>query len=244
MGRDALPPGLAHRPCVRCQPQDDPRAVLRRLGLVQPRPALFVSGGARQIAPEHEALASGLLHGVARAAAALDLVLVSGGTNCGVMALLGTACADLPQPPPLIGVLPSGMLAQRGPAILEPHHSHFLLVEGEDWGTESGWLSRLTVALTGGQHPCLGLLINGGRVARRDLTAALEQGLSVWVLQGSGRLADELARARQGATVSDPQLHQLAQAPALKIIRASIGAAALEQRLRSYFSSQQVGGSG
>ena len=140
-------------------------ALLRRLGFVHPRPALFVSGGARRIAPEHEALAAAWLPGVARAAATLGLALVSGGTNSGVMALLGAACAELPQPPPLIGVLPSGMLARRGAAILERHHSHFTLVEGGEWGAESGWLSRLAVALTGGQHPCLGLLINGGRVA-------------------------------------------------------------------------------
>ena len=216
----------------------DPRAILRRLGLLHPRPALFVSGGARQLTAEHEALARELQRGVARAAAALGLALVDGGTDSGVMALLGAARAELDANFPLIGVLPSGMLAQRGPAILERQHSHFLLVEGEDWGAESGWLSRLAFALTGGKHPCLGLLINGGRVARRDITAALGQGIPLWVLKGSGRLADELARAREDDTHEDAQLLDLTRSPSLEIIPASIGAAALEQHIRSYFLGQ------
>ena len=210
-------------------------AVLRRLGFVHPRPALFVSGGARRIAPEHEARAAAWLPGVARAAATLGLALVSGGTNSGVMARLGAACAALPQSPPLIGVLPSGMLTRRGAAILERHHSHFALVEGGEWGAESGWLSRLAVALTGGQHPCLGLLINGGRVSRRDLSAALGQGLPVWALQGSGRLADELARARQEDAHEDRQILELARSPSLEIISTEGGDAAVERRILSHY---------
>ena len=209
-------------------------AILRRLGFAPPRPALFLSGGARRIAPEHAALVAEWLPGVAQAAGPLGLTIISGGTNSGVMALLGEACAAIPQPPPLIGVLPGGVLARRGAAILERHHSHFLLVEGEDWGAESGWLSRLAVALTGGQRPCLGLLINGGRIARRDLTAAQEQGLTVWALQGSGRLADELARARQADHHEDAQILELSRSPSLEIIPES-GAAALERRLLAHF---------
>ena len=145
MESDSLPPEFAHVPFVLSKLQDDPQMILRRLGFAHPRPALFVSGGARQLAAEHEELAAELLRGVARAAAALGLALVTGGTNSGVMALLGAACAALPQPPSLIGVLPSGMLAQRGAAILEQNHTHFLLVEGEQWGAESGWLARLAL---------------------------------------------------------------------------------------------------
>lgn len=209
-------------------------AVLRRLGFIHPRPALFVSGGARQLAAKYQALAAELLPGVAQAAGLLGMTLVSGGTDSGVMALLGVACAELAQPPPLIGVLPSGMLARRGAAVLERHHSHFLLVEGEEWGAESGWLSRLAAALTRGQHPCLGLLINGGRIARRDLSAALEQGLPVWALQGSGRLADELARARQENAHEDAQILELARSPSLEIIPVG-GAADVERRLLTHY---------
>ena len=208
--------------------------------------ALFVSGGARQLAAEHEELAAELLRGVARAAAALGLALVTGGTNSGVMALLGAACAALPQPPSLIGVLPSGMLAQRGAAILEQNHTHFLLVEGEQWGAESGWLTRLALALTGGQHPCLGLLINGGRVARRDITVALGQGIPLWALKGSGRLADALAEARAGETAGDADmqdatLRELALSPSLEIVDGTAGAALLERQIRAYFTSQAGG---
>ena len=220
--------------------------ILRRLGFAHPRPALFVSGGARQLAAEHEELAAELLRGVARAAAALGLALVTGGTNSGVMALLGAACAALPQPPSLIGVLPSGMLAQRGAAILEQNHTHFLLVEGEQWGAESGWLARLALVLAGGQHPCLGLLINGGRVARCDITVALGQGIPLWALKGSGRLADALAEARAGETAGDADmqdatLRELALSPSLEIVDGTAGAALLERQIRVYFTSQAGG---
>ena len=226
-------------PFVCCRPQEDPQLVLRRLGLDHPRPALFVSGGARQITREHQDLAAELLRGVARAASRLGMTLVSGGTNSGVMALLGQACASIPQPPPLVGVLPSGIVARRSAAILEQNHSHFLFVEGGDWGVESGWLSGLAAALTKGQHPCLGLLINGGRIARRDLSIALEQGLSVWVMKGSGRLADALSQQRQGSAASDPQLRLLAAAANLAFLPATLSAQDFEYRIRSHFMVQE-----
>ena len=232
-------------PLVRCEPASDPRPLLRRLGLTHPRPALFVSGGARQLMAEHEALARELQRGVARAAAALGLALVDGGTDSGVMALLGAARAELGADFPLIGVLPSGILARRGAAILDRQHSHFLLVEGNEWGVESGWLSRLALALTGGQHPCLGLLINGGRVARRDITVALGQGIPLWALKGSGRLADALAEARAGETAGDADmqdatLRELALSSSLEIVDGTVGAAALEQHIRSHFTGRAV----
>ena len=235
MEEDGQLPDTIAVPFVRCRPQEDAQVVLCRLGLGHPRPALFLSGGARKIAPEHRALATECLRGVAQAATRLGMALVSGGTNCGVMASLGEACASLPQPPPLIGVLPSGIVARRGAAILERHHSHFLFVEGGDWGVESGWLSRLAAALTKGQHPCLGLLINGGRIARRDLSAALEQGLTVWAMEGSGRLADGLAQHRQGSAAPDPQLQALAAAANLSFLPATLRARAMEQRILKHF---------
>ncbi len=235
MGGDDEPKARVLASFAHCAPGGAVGRVLDELGLTPPRPALFVSGGALQLAKEYEELVCDLLRGIARVAAVLELCLVDGGTSSGVMALLGQARAEMGATFPLIGVLPEGILQRRGEGILDGNHSHFLLVDGEDWGAESGWLSRLVRALGAGRHPPLGLLLNGGRIAQRDIRAALAEGLPIWSLAGTGRLADALAIARATGE-GEPELRELALSPALKSLDGLAGGAMLERKLLQYFA--------
>ncbi|HVL27495.1 MAG TPA: hypothetical protein VM390_05065, partial [Acidimicrobiales bacterium] len=73
--------------------------------------------------------------------------VVTGATDAGIFSLLGRAAtAAGAVPAPWIGVAPLGLVTwpgrPPGPADLdreplEPHHSHFVLVEGEGWGDET-----------------------------------------------------------------------------------------------------------
>jgi len=97
-----------------------------------------------------------------------------------------------------IGVLPAH--AEAGPNgifaedVLEPHHSRFVLVEGYIWGDEVETMYTLADYLSA-KAPSVTLLINGGAVSLHEIEWNVRQGREVIVLAGSGRLADEIAKA-------------------------------------------------
>ena len=82
-------------------------------------------------------------------------------------------------------------------AVLEPHHTHFLIVPGDHWGAESPWIARTATALAG-TAPSITVLINGGEIAYSDVERSLHVGRRVVVIAGSGRTADVIAQALAG----------------------------------------------
>ncbi len=80
---------------------------------------------------------------------------------------------------------------RRGP--LDPHHTHFILTTGDQFGDESPYIVRAATLLAG-RYPAATILINGGKIARLDIALSLEAGRPVIALAGTGRYADELAR--------------------------------------------------
>jgi len=140
---------------------------------------------------------------------------VDGGTDSGVMWLLGQARAEAGATFPLIGVaatdtvtLPAeAAIPQAAP--LEPHHTHFILVPGSAWGDEAPWLARVASMLADGVSS-MTLLVNGGDIAWQDVSESVAAGRPVLVIAGSGRTADTLADAlRREAT--DERAAELAQ---------------------------------
>lgn len=150
---------------------------------------------------------------VARAAQQATAVLVDGGTQAGVMALLGEAVAALGYATPLVGVAPAALVSyppapEPATAVaLEPHHSHFVLTPGAKWGDETSTLFGVVRALRGPAQqarPAALLLVGGGAVAHTELLAAVRLGLPIVVLAGTGGLADELAAAWPTRSVAGP----------------------------------------
>lgn len=90
--------------------------------------------------------------GIARAALEADAIILDGGTQSGVMTLMGAGVADRGSKTTLLGVAPTGKVTYPGSTAttgvqLEPNHSHFVLVEGSDWGSETATLFKLAGAL-------------------------------------------------------------------------------------------------
>lgn len=191
----------------------------RQLGLPDYDAVLAVIGSAGSLDPQLlPRLAQLFGRGVARAAQQARAVLVDGGTQAGVMALLGEAVAGLGGHTPLVGVAPASLVSypQRpaGEAALEPHHSHFVLTPGLRWGDETKTLFGLVQALaTQGQpRPAAVLLVGGGQIARTEVLQAVRLGLPLMVLTGSGGLADELAAVwptRAEASTDDPLMAEV-----------------------------------
>ena len=194
-------PGRAARAVVVRAVGDLP-AALAALGLPAGRPAVVVVGGAAGLAAADRAPIRRLCaEAILPAAAAAGAAIVDGGTNAGVMQLVGQAHAAVPGAPPLVGVAALGAIGAPDGAAgsvaavrarLEPHHTHFVLVPGAAWGDESPWLAAVAGTLAG-TAPSLTILMNGGAIARADVRHSVEAGRPVAILQGSGRMADELA---------------------------------------------------
>jgi len=141
--------------------------------------------------------------GLAPLADALGACVIDGGTDAGVMALIGQARAKLGASFPLIGVTATGTVkpddSAEGRATassLEPNHSHLVLVPGARWGDESQWLADVA-SWVADDAPSVTVVINGGEVTFGDADLSVSAGRPVLVVSGSGRAADEMAAALQ-----------------------------------------------
>jgi hypothetical protein len=180
-----------------------------------PAPVLVVVGGASKMDPEDIERVRGLFTDVlAPLAERLGATVVDGGTDAGVMHLTGTARSAGSHSFPLVGVVVD-VLADYGGEVaadahaLEPHHTHFVLVPGSEWGQEAGWLARVASAIAAGRRSAT-VLANGGEISWSDVRLSLDAGRPVVALGGSGRTADALAAAVEDNGPSDARARELA----------------------------------
>lgn len=205
----AFPDGSEAR-AVRVYDPEYLSGVLRVLGLQRPRPVIVLVGGAGGLDDSSlDRLRSLFAAGLAPLAGDLDAYVVDGGTDAGVMRLMGEARVEAGSAFPLVGVaatgtvtLPGESLPRPGAACLEPRHSHFVLVPGSEWGDESPWLARVASTLAG-QSPSITVLVNGGETARKDASFSVASGRPVVSVAGSGRAADALADAVRDGTIEE-----------------------------------------
>jgi len=176
--------------------------IVKALEVKLPKPVILIIGGADSV---DEKVSSKLIQlfgrGIARAAAGLNAVIIDGGTEAGVMKMMGQGVADRGFKSTLIGVAPLGLVSYPGSAgvgktPLDPNHSHFVLVEGKEWGSETGVIYKLVSALAL-KGPKVVLLAGGGAVSKEESLLAVRQNLPLIVIEGSGGLADEIAKAWQ-----------------------------------------------
>jgi SLOG in TRPM, prokaryote len=194
----------------------DLAAAVGELGLDGGRQVLVVVGGASGLdEPGKERLRSLFSQVLVPVARAWDAVVVDGGTDSGVMQLLGQALRTERASFPLVGVavekkviLPGGASGSGGRRGLERHHTHFVLVPGSSWGDESPWLARVATEIAAGAFSVT-VLINGGEISFQDVANSVAAGRPVLVIKGTGRAADRIAAALDGDR-SDAEAAQLA----------------------------------
>jgi SLOG in TRPM, prokaryote/SMODS and SLOG-associating 2TM effector domain 1/Protein of unknown function (DUF4231) len=182
-------------------------AIIAALGLKPYKAVILILGGAstldEQLIPRLTQLFG---RGIARAATATAAVIIDGGTQSGVMALIGEGVAGRGYQSPLVGVAPAALVAwPDGPTTgvpLEPHHSHFVLVEGNAWGNETATMYELTRVLTA-TAPGVAIIAGGGAVTRDEALRAVRHNLPLIIIEGSGGVADEIADWKKQATPPD-----------------------------------------
>jgi hypothetical protein len=225
---------------------------LELMGLVV-RPALVIIGGAALMTPESlKQLQTVFDQVLAPLAQDLGLTVLDGGTDAGVIHMMGKARENIGGSFPLIGVVPQGKtrLPSDHPPVsddsrhdLEPNHTNFFLIPGDKWGSESPWLAEFASRISG-DHPSLTVLINGGQVALTDLKENLATDRPVVALSGSGRLADTIAAAMVGTQAEtdspiDPHILELTQryqpSGKLGLIDMAMPTEQMRDRLQQYF---------
>jgi hypothetical protein len=167
---------------------EDVESALARLGLDPPRPVLVLVGGAAGLEGDaSERLRPLFQEALAPFAEETGAVVIDGGTNSGVMRLMGEARGSFP----LLGVVVERFARGEDGAELDPNHTHFLLVEGERWGDESPLIAAAAEALAAGA-PQATVVVEGGEIARSDAAESVAAGRPVVTVRGSGRTADAL----------------------------------------------------
>ena len=184
-------------------------------------------------------LATLFADGVAPVAAELGALIIDGGTQSGVMAMMGEAVARHPGKCQLLGIAPKGKITNpeiaggseiSDGAALEPNHSHFVLVESDEWGGETAKMLELARAFNA---PIVAILVNGGAIAADEALQSVRNGWPLLVIEGSGRFADELSAAiRDGQFAKSVEVSEIARSGRVTLFHVDDAAEKLRDELR------------
>jgi hypothetical protein len=188
--------------------------LVHTLGLPRPGALMMIAGGA-SIMEKHTSfeLAPLFTDSIAHVAASLDALIIDGGTQAGVMALIGLGVAQQQHKPTLLGVAPAGLVTYPGKSTdktsseavsLDPNHSHFVLVDTDEWGGETETMYELAQVLSQ-NSPSIAMLINGGGIAKSEVLHNVRQRRPIIIFEGSGRLADEIASMVRNKRIPPPE---------------------------------------
>lgn len=227
--------------------------LIAALEIKKPATVFLLIGGADHLDPSLNHKIERLLdEGLALAAADATALIVDGGTQAGVMELMGKAVALRGRVTPLLGVAPEGKVTYPGGpeegsiedgAALDPNHSHFVLVEGSDWAAGTEVMFQLVTELAS-EANVVAILVNGGDETKNEVVRAAKAGWPVIAIQGSGRLADDVASHIAFAEQGDFELFSLEEDPqSFRKVVSRLAESALAEawnRFRQYDSASDV----
>src|SRR5712692_5687284 len=164
---------------VKAAPATPAANLIAALEIKKPATVLLLIGGADDLDPALNAQIEHLLeHGLALAAADTNALIIDGGTRAGVMERIGKVIARSGRVTPLLGIAPAGKVTYPGGpdegsipdgAALDSNHSHFVLVEGDEWSSSTEIMFKLVAELAK-QSRVVTVLINGGEEARDEVS--------------------------------------------------------------------------
>ena len=219
--------------------RDASAKIIDALGIRSPRAVIVLFGGAAGLDHSCKAqLATLFAEGVAPVAAELGALIIDGGTQSGIMAIMGEAVAQSHAMVELLGIAPKGKITNpeiagaskiSGGAPLEPNHSHFVLVESNEWGGETPKMLELARAFN---VPIVAILVNGGAVAVDEALQSVRNGWPLLVVEGSGRFADELSAAvRDGKSAKSAEVSTIASSSRIVLFPVDDAARKLKDQL-------------
>jgi hypothetical protein len=204
---------------VYAQRKSDPRAIFNALHIQSPKTLIVLAAGKQTLDPVvHSPLTQLFSRGLLRAAGEISTAILTQAYNAGVIRILGRCVAerDAYAHIPLIGFAAASDVAlpensdNKELTALEPHHSHFVIVENRETFDEIELMFSLVHLLTK-EIPIVTLLIHGDESACLQVLRAVRLKMPVVVLEGSGGLADEIATLyhQKPALIEDPRLAEI-----------------------------------
>ena len=165
---------------------------IEELQIPHPKTVIVLVGGAAGISWFDKFAIRKSIGIIARLAEQTQSIVIDGGTQAGIMSEIGRQRKRNKFSFLLIGVVFDGLLMQEEPkSILDPNHTHFFLIPGENWGDESAWISKIATAIAGDKKS-ITILVNGGNISRTDVEYSLLENRPTFVMRGTGRMADEI----------------------------------------------------
>jgi hypothetical protein len=239
-----IPFGPVQKPAIVVSPLGDPQVIVQAFGLGRPRPTIFITGGAGQMTEYDIKLTQQVVEeGIASFAERYHVTVIDGGTDAGVMQMIGDARLRNRYTFPLIGVAPLAKVSYPGyenpnhEAVLQEGHSHFVLVDAQEWGDESQMIVNMTRAIADSM-PMIGILINGGKIAEKDVYLATTQGnmrIPILVLDGSGRTATNIATAFKTGTSTSNIIKAIIAGGDIRLTPLDEGKTTMLRRLHDHF---------
>jgi hypothetical protein len=219
-----------------------PQSVQSQLALPKAQSTVFVIGGAGGMSDEDVKRTQKMVDVVAAFAQKHKLVVITGGTESGIMQMFGDSRLRGRYTFPLVGIAPLKQVRFPGyenaaaQGDLEDSHSHFVLVEGEEWGSESGLIQDLSKCISGyGVAKTAGILVNGGNIALNEIGMAVERGIPMFVVEGSGRTADVVATALRTGTAEQRILKAIVSGGEVQFMKTTESAESITSKLNKQF---------
>lgn len=185
---------------------------MQQLHIPYGRPLLILNGSTHaSLQPLYACVRPLLQEGVAAWTVRRGAVVITGGTNAGIFAVLGQGFACYGRPMACIGVAVAQLVhPQPNGVALEPNHTHMLLTEGQQWGAEAHAMYALAAAYAPPARS-LTIVIGGGPNTLHELEHCAAQGGRMLIVEGSGGVADALLDSLSGQRVGEERLQRLAQ---------------------------------
>ena len=168
------------------------QSALAELEIPHPNTVIVLVGGAGGVGFWDKFPMRKAIRIIAELAEETQSVVLDGGTQAGIMKEIGKQRKQNKLSFPLVGVIFDSLLMKEKPeSILDPNHTHFFLIPGEDWGDESAWISKIATAIAADQKS-ITILVNGGNISKTDVEYSLLENRPAVVMRGTGRMADEI----------------------------------------------------
>jgi hypothetical protein len=165
---------------------------LTELEIPHPKSVIVLVGGAGGIGWWDKFPMRKAIRIIARLAEDTQSIVVDGGTQAGIMTEIGRQRKQNKFSFPLVGVVFDSLIMKKEPGtILDPNHTHFFLIPGNNWGDESSWISKIATQIAGAKKS-ITILVNGGQISKTDVGYSVMEDRPTFVMRGTGRMANEI----------------------------------------------------